>query len=67
MINWEYHTMKFEFGNWLVSGKFDEEQFNVSINSMGTRGWELINVFATAGGNGNTKFIIAVFKRQSQI
>lgn len=59
---WEYHTEKFETSGFM-GGILDVEAFNNCLNRLGQQGWELVNTFDTNMSHGQTRFIIAIFKR----
>lgn len=63
MEKWEYKTLKYEtkglFGGKVVEGEL-EEQFN----RLGAQGWELVTSFDTSIYQGQSRDIIAIFKRK---
>lgn len=62
MVKWEYCTEEFEASGFM-GGILDMEIFNRRLNELGAAGWELVNVFATNMNQGQTRFVMAVFKR----
>jgi hypothetical protein len=62
-VQWEYQTMAIKAGGFM-GGKVDEEAFTRALNELGRERWELVTVFDTAMGSGQTRDVIAVFKRQ---
>lgn len=61
---WEYRSIKFDFNAFFkTAGDFDNKQFVSRVNQAGAEGWELVNTFDTNCFDGDTRFIIAVFKR----
>jgi hypothetical protein len=61
-MKWEYKTIKLRTTGFL-GGKFDETQFDRTINDLGLQGWELTSAFDTNEGYGNTRDVVAIFKR----
>lgn len=62
-MKWEYKTIKFGTSGWFLGGKLDESEFNNTLNQFGREQWELINVFDTNTRQGETRDVVAVFKR----
>lgn len=63
--SWEYRSEVFDFGGfWEPTGEFKSEVFDQKANSLGAQGWELVNVFDTNHRDGNTKYVVAFFKRR---
>lgn len=62
-MKWEYKTIKLRATGFL-GGKFDEAQFDRTINDLGAQGWELTAAFDTNEAYGNTRDVVAIFKRQ---
>lgn len=60
---WEYRTIKFKTGGFL-GGKLDPEEFEIELNQHGNEGWELVSCFDTSKYQGESRDIIAVFKRR---
>lgn len=68
MNGWEYITRVFDFRSDGLLGKvgdgsFDEAAFVQEANRLGWVGWELVNVMDTNYFDGDTKFVVATFKR----
>lgn len=60
----EYQTIFFEPGGF-AGGKLNKEEFDAALARMGDQGWELVSCFDTNQGSGATRFVVAVFKRES--
>lgn len=60
---WEYHTEQFETKGFM-GGILDVATFNTRLNQLGQQGWELVNTFDTNMSQGQSRYIIAVFKRE---
>jgi hypothetical protein len=63
MEKWEYRSVKFETEGFL-GGKLDIKDFDYEINKLGDQGWELVSCFTTNKGQGESREVIAVFKRR---
>lgn len=63
MEQWAYKTVKYTPGGFL-GGKVKEEDFDDLLNSYGIEGWELVSCFDTSYGQGQSREVIAVFKRK---
>jgi len=62
---WEYRSLRFDFNGFLKSaGQFEGEHFREHANKLGRQGWEMVNTFDTNHYDGDTRFIVAIFKRQ---
>lgn len=59
---WEYKTLKLGATGFL-GGKFDEKEFDSKMNKLGKDGWELVTAFDTNMSHGQTRDVVAVFKR----
>ena len=59
---WEYKMTKMGAGG-LLGGKIDESELEFSMNELGSDGWELVAVFDTNQGGGQTRDVFAIFKR----
>jgi hypothetical protein len=59
---WEYRTLRLATGGFL-GGKLDEDAFDGKLNELGQQGWELVAAFDTSQGSGQTRDVVAVFKR----
>jgi hypothetical protein len=60
---WEYKTIQFETKGFM-GGILDLESFESDLNDLGKEGWELINCFDTNMSQGQSRYVIAVFKRK---
>lgn len=63
MEQWGYKTVKYRTGGFL-GGKVDEEEFENLLNSYGYEGWELVSCFDTSVSQGQSRDVIAIFKRK---
>ena len=61
-MKWEYKTIKMATTG-LTGGKLDEDAFTAYMNSLGVQEWELVSAFDTNKGTGETRDVVAVFKR----
>lgn len=57
-----YKIVKFDATGFL-GGKVDLEEMSREFDRLGAEGWELVTVFDTNSGHGQSKWIIATFKR----
>jgi hypothetical protein len=62
-MKWEYLTIKFDTSGWFFGGILDGQKFNDHLNRLGEQGWELVSVFDTNMGQGQTRDVIAVLKK----
>jgi hypothetical protein len=62
-VTWEYHTLKVLPGGFF-GGKVDEDELLASLNRMGAAGWELVSAFDTSYGQGTSREILLILKRQ---
>jgi len=62
MNSWQYHTEQFE-ATGFMGGIIDQKAFEKKLNELGRQGWELVTVFDTNMAQGQSRFIVAVFKR----
>ena len=60
---WEYKTVQLAAQDWFLGGKVDYEKFEAMLNRLGRDGWELVNAFDTNKAHGQTRDVVAVFKR----
>ena len=69
MSGWEYLTRQFDFredallGGKYGSGNFNCEAFDHEANRLGWEGWELVSLMDTNSYDGETKYVVATFKR----
>lgn len=63
MDTWEYKTLQFE-ATGFMGGILDVEEFTAALNNYGTQGWELVSCFDTNMNQGQTRYVLAVFKRR---
>lgn len=64
MVQWEYKTVKYQTGGFL-GGKVNQADMDELLNQHGYEGWELVSCFDTSQGQGQSRDIIMVFKRQA--
>jgi Domain of unknown function (DUF4177) len=62
-MKWEYLTVMFKATGFWRGGKLDGDAFNSKLNELGEQGWELVSVFDTNMSEGETRDVVAVFKR----
>ncbi|MBN1126101.1 MAG: DUF4177 domain-containing protein [Sedimentisphaerales bacterium] len=62
-MKWEYKVLKLE-ATGFFGGKVDAEAFEGYMNNLGRNGWELVTAFDTNQSYGQTRDVVAVFKRQ---
>lgn len=62
MTYWEYRTEQFETKG-LMGGKLEINAFQDKLNQLGKEGWELVSCFDTNMTDGQSRYVIAVFKR----
>ncbi|MBN1818699.1 MAG: DUF4177 domain-containing protein [Sedimentisphaerales bacterium] len=60
---WEYKVLKLETTGFL-GAKLDADAFEAYMNNLGRDGWELVTAFDTNQAYGETRDVVAVFKRQ---
>lgn len=62
MQKFEYHLQKHDAtGFW--GGKVDLAKMDIEFNRLGRDGWELVSIFDTNAGHGESRWIVATFKR----
>jgi hypothetical protein len=66
MDRWEYRTIKV-MTKGFTGGILEIQSFDSELNKMGAEGWELISCFDTNQSYGQTREVIAVFKRKMGI
>lgn len=71
MTKWEYNIIEFSSSGGFTGGtriSAGNDQVEVSLNSLGGRGWELVGIFTLIGRTGfkepETKKVSFVFKRK---
>ena len=65
-MNWEYKTVKTPARGGFLGGKFDEKILDARLNELGEQRWELVAGFATHQGYGQSRDIVAIFKREKR-
>lgn len=61
-MRWEYTTVKVATTGF-TGGKLDEDALTDYMNELGSKEWELVTAFSSNQGGGQTRDIVAVFKR----
>jgi hypothetical protein len=61
---WEYRTVKTPASGGFLGGKFDNTAFVMKLNELGDEGWELVAATTTNQGYGQSRELVAVFKRE---
>ena len=65
MDTWEYQTIQLE-ARGIMGGIIDIETFQSDLNELGRDGWELVTCFDTNMSQGQTRYVIGIFKRKRQ-
>jgi len=65
-MNWDYKTVKFPASGGFLGGKFDEAALTERLNELGGQRWELVAAFSTHQGYGQSRDIVAIFKREKR-
>ena len=65
-MKWEYKTVKTPASGGFLGGKFDSTALVMRLNELGDEGWELVAAFTTNQGYGQSRDIVAIFKRQKR-
>ncbi|MCX7774347.1 MAG: DUF4177 domain-containing protein [Clostridia bacterium] len=63
METWEYRTLQIE-ATGFMGGIVDLQTFQGELNALGKEGWELVSCFDTNMNQGQTRYVIAIFKRK---
>ena len=61
---WEYRTEFFDIETWWGGVKARSDKIDPTLNSLGSEGWELVNVVDLNIGQGRTFALCAFFKRR---
>ena len=61
-MHWEYLTLKHKAGG-IMGGKFEEHEVDRLLNQHGRDGWELVSAMDTNMADGQTRFLVFIFKR----
>lgn len=61
-MSWQYKTIKVTASGFF-GGKLDESDFDRVLNQLGSERWELVSCFDTNSAYGQTRDVVAVFKR----
>lgn len=62
-MKWEYTTVKLAATGFWVGGRIDEGQLDRMTNELGAQGLELASALGTQEAYGNTRDVVAIFKR----
>ncbi len=62
---WEYAVLKALPGGFF-GGKVDIDELAKELNRMGAQGWELTSTFDTNYGQGGSREVVLVMKRQGE-
>ena len=62
-MSWEYKTLKLGTKGFL-GGKVNEVELAKALNELGRQDWEVVNVFTTNQGQGQTRDVVVVLKRR---
>ncbi len=65
-MRWEYRTERFPARGGFLGGKFNEPALTAKLNELGDQRWELISAFATHQGYGQSRDIVAIFRREKR-
>ncbi len=65
-MKWEYRTMKVPATGGFLGGKFNEEILDARLNELGEQRWELVAAFSTHQGYGQSRDVVAIFKREKR-
>ena len=63
-MKFEYKLIKHKVSNWLGGVKSDFSDIDNEYNTLGDKGWELVSIMDTNRYQGQSDFIVAVFKRE---
>jgi Domain of unknown function (DUF4177) len=63
-MKWEYKTIKVPARGGFLGGKFNELNLDARLNELGEQRWELVAAFSTHKGYGQSRDIVAIFKRE---
>lgn len=61
-MKWEYQSIKLGAKGFL-GGVLDTDEFDAYLNELGEEAWELVVAFDTSQSGGQTRDVVAVFKR----
>jgi hypothetical protein len=64
-MRWEYKTLKLEAG--FRGGNLNPEELDQILNELDREGWEVVTSFDANQGNGETRDIIFILKRQQAV
>ena len=76
MDRWQYQTVRFDLKGFMggildldafqteLNSLVSDGWFQSELNSLGADGWELVSCFDTNMSQGQSRYVIAVFKRK---
>jgi len=65
-MRWEYKVLRSPARSGFLGGKFNEAMLETKLNELADQRWELVTAFATHMGYGQTRDIVALFKREKR-
>ena len=65
ITQWEYKTFKFEAEGFWHGGRIDTARLEAALARLGADGWELVTIVTATTGEGRTRDIVAVLKREA--
>ncbi len=65
-MKWEYRTVKASATGGFLGGKFNQEALEARLNELGEQQWEVVAAFVTHQGYGQSRDIVAIFKREKR-
>jgi hypothetical protein len=66
MTGWEYKSVELgaeKHSFFTLGGRIDVGKLDALLGGLGAQGWELVSAFDTNAGAGETRFVVAIFKR----
>ena len=66
MRSWEHRTLKVTPGG-RTGGKVATEALDAELNRLGQQGWEVTSTFKTSLGQGRTREVIIVLRREKSL
>lgn len=65
MTRYEYRTIITDAkGAW--GGKVDAQEYDRTLNELGSQGWRLVQTVASNQSYGSTRYILSTFMREKQ-
>ena len=62
---WEYRTEIINAKTSFMGGKFNSQELDKKLNELGKQDWELVSFATSNQGFGDSRSIIAIFKRKT--